>query len=346
MIKKKDGRGRLAEQLGVVVEDFDGVDAGGLSGLDLAGAGNELSAPSRRKIVDVCGEGDRIASGGEAGAAGSRIGQREEGSTVHEAVNVQNLFVDDHFHAGVAVFEVDDAHVVGLQILAGRVQPFKQFFIFYIHTRIIVPKVLETLTFGCVIMPYSHSGGIQMSSNQLLQYIVAVILMAYCIYQLYTSIKLFRKDRTGTAEYLKAHPGAERKSYSLAFVWFILACGILALVLACFGSFVTPEGQNTIIYQITYFCIGLIFLGLAADAFIHRHLIFSEDGYYLGGEAYRYRAILSMEQKKSFFSKNIRINFANGNSMETTRKMGEAIKDNWLAWKAAKKERKARKHAR
>lgn len=183
-----------------------------------------------------------------------------------------------------------------------------------------------------------------LSSNYILQIIIGLILVAYCAFQLYSSVKLYFKNKEGTAEYMAAHPDGKVEKYSLGLVYFILFFAVVSIGLAISGRLIAPEGQNPILYQVTYLCIGLIFLGLGMDAWIHRHIIFSDDGFYIAGDVYRYRMLTGCVPKNGLINKNIKLRFANGSEMDVPNKLGQAIEKNWQAWKAAKKERKSRRH--
>ena len=43
-------------------------------------------------------------------------------------------------------------------------------------------------------------------SNAVLQVIIMVIVILYCAYMLYSSLRLYKKDKAGAAEYMTVHP--------------------------------------------------------------------------------------------------------------------------------------------
>lgn len=182
-------------------------------------------------------------------------------------------------------------------------------------------------------------------SNAVLQAIVMVILVLYCAYMFYTSIRLWKKDKAGSEEYLRVHPEAKRESYSLWQSWLMVFMAVLCFVLMFFGDLITPEGQRTIVYQITYLCLGLIFLGLSLDVWLHRRILVSEDGFFYAGDTYRYRMINGMERKRGIFH-NMRLMLANGSTVEMAASMGAAVREDWMAWKEKKKEKKNRRRKR
>lgn len=347
MVQEEHGHGGPAKQVFVVVEDEHFIDARSLSGFDFIGDGDQLASSAWGEVVDGGLQGDGVPSGGEAGAACGCVGQRKQSAAMDEAVNIQDLLVDDHFHFCVAVGQIYHPHFVGLQVLAARIETRQERFVFFLHNLIIDRKTRRTTGHDYVIIARNNTQRERRemgSTNFVLQIVIGLILVAYCAFQLYSSVKLYFKNKAGVQEYMGAHPDGKMEKYSLGLVYFILFCAILSIGLAASGKLIAPEGQNPILYQVTYLCIGLIFLGLGMDAWIHRHVIFSDDGFYIGGEVYRYRMVSSVVPKNGLINKNIKLRFANGSELDVPNKLGQAIDKNWQAWKAAKKERKSRRH--
>ena len=121
------GRGP-AEEVFVFVVDEHFVDSGGPSGLDLGCHGNQPPAATRGQVVDGGRQGDGIPSGGEAGTAGRGIREGKQGTAVDKSVDVQDVLVNGHFHAGIPLPEFRHAHVVGLQVFAGGIQALLEAF--------------------------------------------------------------------------------------------------------------------------------------------------------------------------------------------------------------------------
>jgi hypothetical protein len=52
-----------------------------------------------------------------------------------------------------------------------------------------------------------------------------------------------------------------------------------------------------------------------------------------------------MEQKKGIF-KNVKLNMANGTELEMANRVGMAVREDWLAWKEKKKEKRKNRRNR
>ena len=59
-------------------------------------------------------------------------------------------------------------------------------------------------------------------SNAVLQVIIMVIVILYCAYMLYSSLRLYKKDKAGAAEYMTVHPEARRVSLSIWQAWLLV----------------------------------------------------------------------------------------------------------------------------
>ncbi len=92
-------------------------------------------------------------------------------------------------------------------------------------------------------------------------------------------------------------------------------------------------------------CIAIVFAGLTLEMWMHRTIIFSEDGFFIGTQYYRYRMIVTLEKRKGIV-KNIKVLFQNGDVIEVSQRIGEEIRVRFNEYKAKKKERKEkrRKH--
>ena len=128
LIQEEHGKRRAAEQDLLVVEDEDLIDAGRAAAGDFLGNCDQLSADARFDVIDGSGQRDAVSSGREAGRAGSRITQREQCAAMDEAMSVEDLLIDDHLHLGISFMDVDDAHVIALQIFRRAVEPLFQLF--------------------------------------------------------------------------------------------------------------------------------------------------------------------------------------------------------------------------
>lgn len=182
-------------------------------------------------------------------------------------------------------------------------------------------------------------------SNAVLQVIIMVIVILYCAYMLYSSLRLYKKDKAGAAEYMTVHPEARRVSLSIWQAWLLVGMGVLCFALVFFGNIITPEGQQVWMYQLTYFALGLVFLGLSLDVWLHRRLLLSNDGFFYAGDTYRFRMILNMEEKRGIF-KNVKLNLANGHELEMANRVGMTVREDWLTWKEKKKEKRKNRRNR
>lgn len=181
--------------------------------------------------------------------------------------------------------------------------------------------------------------------NLAIQGIVSIGLILYVGFSLSKTVKEFMAYRKNSKIYLEKFKGCKEEHYG---IWQCILLGLITLscfVMAVLAQYFSANPDELLLYRVAYLCIGIIFLGLTLEMWIHRSIIFSEDGFFLGTKAYRFRMITTLEKKKGIF-KTIRILFHNGESIQVSLKVGELIRLHYKAYNAKKKEKKEQRRKR
>ena len=120
---------------------------------------------------------------------------------------------------------------------------------------------------------------------------------------------------------------------------------VACIAMALLAQHFTDDMAQILLYRVAYLCIAIVFAGLTLEMWMHRTIIFSEDGFFIGTQYYRYRMIVTLEKRKGIV-KNIKVLFQNGDVIEVSQRIGEEIRVRFNEYKAKKKERKEkrRKH--
>lgn len=178
--------------------------------------------------------------------------------------------------------------------------------------------------------------------NSVFQWIISIGLILYVGYSTYKSVRGFVQYKKKSKAYLDTHKDAKQ------FFCGVWQCVILVIMtIGCLGMavaapyFVSDDSQ-LLLYRVAYLCIAIVFAGLVAEMWIHRTIIFSQDGFFIGTQSYRYRMIITLEKRKGIIH-NIKVLFQNGDVIEVSQKIGELIRERFNAFKAQKKEKKERR---
>lgn len=178
-----------------------------------------------------------------------------------------------------------------------------------------------------------------MMDNIIAKIIVALIFVGYTGYTTYKSIKLFVDYKKAYGEFKIAHKNAEFYSDGILFT-------VLSAILSGFSLFMTffsythpaNNGQE-FYYCMAYFCIAIIFIGLAFETYVRKRAYFIEDGMFYVDKIYRYKMMMKFEEK-GILIKNIRVLMAGGETLGMSKKMAILVSDKKDARKKLKKERK------
>ena len=181
--------------------------------------------------------------------------------------------------------------------------------------------------------------------NTGLQWIISIGLIAYVGYSLFKTGKEFREYRKNSKEYLAKHKDAKEEHYGIWQCTLLVIMTIACLGMALFAQLFSVDESQLLLYRVAYLCIGILFVGLMMEMWIHRSIIFTEDGFFIGTRAYRYRMITTLEKSKGII-KTIRVLFQNGDVIQVSLKIGELIRVRYNEFKAIKKEKKEKRRRR
>lgn len=166
--------------------------------------------------------------------------------------------------------------------------------------------------------------------------VVGLIFVGYTGYTTYKSIRLFVTFQKKFANFKEVH-----KKYTLyvdnGFLW--IASGVLAgfsFVMAFYCYANTTVDQRFYVV-LAYFCIGIIFVGLAFETYVRKRCFFIEEGIFYVEKIYRFRMMIRFEQRKRSLFKNIRIMMADGEKFEVSHKLGLKLEECSKTRRAKKK---------
>lgn len=177
--------------------------------------------------------------------------------------------------------------------------------------------------------------------NTLVKALVAVAIIAYTGYTTFKSIRLFLTFNSKKKSFLEAHKDAQL--YRDSQFWYIGAALLTIASFVCaFLSYTVPamsNGKDPFYFVLAYFCIGIVFAGLAFETYVRKRVYFFDEGIFYVDKIYRYRIMMNFEARKSLVQ-NVRILMAGGEKIEVSKKMGLMIEDKVRARKADKKNKK------
>ena len=179
--------------------------------------------------------------------------------------------------------------------------------------------------------------------NIVVKIVIALILVGYTSFTTSKSIRLFMTYESKKKNFLEVHKDDEL--YTDSKLWYIGAAllTVIAFVMAVLSYFM-PElsnGKDPFYFVLAYFCIGIVFAGLAFETFVRKRVYLFEDGIFYVDKIYRYRAMMNFEARKGIV-RNIRILIAGGEKFEVSKKMGLLIESRARAHKEEKKNKKKR----
>lgn len=181
--------------------------------------------------------------------------------------------------------------------------------------------------------------------NSVLQWIVSIGLILYVGYSLMKSGKEYSLYKKNSKAFLQSHKDAVELRLGK---WQCILLSVLTI--ACVGmavaaQYFTQDQTELLLYRVAYLCVAIVFAGLVLEMWMHRTIIFCEDGFFIGTQFYRYRMIVTLEKRKGIV-KNIKVLFQNGEVIEVSQRIGEEIRVRYNEYKAKKKEKKERRKKR
>lgn len=121
--------------------------------------------------------------------------------------------------------------------------------------------------------------------NTGLQWIISIGLIAYVGYSLFKTGKEFREYRKNSKEYLAKHKDAKEEHYGIWQCTLLVIMTIACLGMALFAQLFSVDESQLLLYRVAYLCIGILFVGLTMEMWIHRSIIFTEDGFFYRNES-------------------------------------------------------------
>ena len=178
--------------------------------------------------------------------------------------------------------------------------------------------------------------------NNALQWIVSIALVLYVGYSLVKSGKEYSLYKKNSKAFLETHKDAVECRYGKWQCALLVVMTVACIAMALLAQHFTDDMAQILLYRVAYLCIAIVFAGLTLEMWMHRTIIFSEDGFFIGTQYYRYRMIVTLEKRKGIV-KNIKVLFQNGDVIEVSQRIGEEIRVRFNEYKAKKKERKEKR---
>lgn len=164
-----------------------------------------------------------------------------------------------------------------------------------------------------------------------------IIVVALGVYQIYISVKRFKKHVEGRKEFLAINKETLNEAF-LEHTFWVAAYGIVSAVSFALGAYFFVKTTDYI-YASACIALGLIMLGFVLDSFVTRRSWYYEDGFFFEAKFYRYRSLAHIEPRKGIFPA-YDVRFHAQPDMIVSRKMGEKLKDKQAEWKKNRKEKK------
>lgn len=177
-----------------------------------------------------------------------------------------------------------------------------------------------------------------MMDSMITKIVVAAIFIGYTGYTTFKSINVFLTFRKKFANFKEVH-----KEYELYLdsKYMSIICSVLAIVgfgMAAYSA--THQTDQQFYFVMTYFCIGIIFVGLAFETYVRKRCFFVEEGIFYVDKIQRFRVMVKFEQRKRSLFRNVRVLMADGEKFEVSHKLGLLLEEKTKNRRKAKKNKK------
>lgn len=169
------------------------------------------------------------------------------------------------------------------------------------------------------------------------QIVIGIVLVGYMGYIFYQSVKGGISYKKNFENFKNVHKEYETYVDGGYWVWVMLALALVGFVMVFVSGNVTKDPTELYYYRLAYGCIGLVFLGLMIDSYTHRHIYFTEDGFFYEDHYYRYRMVASFEFKNGLLNRSCTVLMNNRDKLSMTSKIGQNCQERYKAFKKAKK---------
>jgi hypothetical protein len=165
---------------------------------------------------------------------------------------------------------------------------------------------------------------------------IAAIVFGYFGYGLVKTVKSYISYQTNLQQYLDNHKDAEIYKRPFIFTVFIACLSILCVVLGAVSGLMVTE--QVAYYRIAYWGIAILFAGIVFESYMKRQVCFTEEGFFLDGNTFRYRMVKDFKIRKGVV-RNVKIQFADGREVEVPRRLGYEVEKRYEAWKENRKQK-------
>lgn len=168
--------------------------------------------------------------------------------------------------------------------------------------------------------------------------VISLGLIAYVCFSAEKSIKNWMNYRKQVKEFYKDNKDVEL--YKESTFWWV-GLGLLSLIgfAMAISASMFVKADELYYIRLAYFCLAIVFAGLAFDTYTRKRLYFSHDGFLFADGYFRFRSIMDIQQQNGL-TRTSRILMVNSQKLIVSHKMAVMIDDHRLAWKKAKKVKK------
>ena len=173
--------------------------------------------------------------------------------------------------------------------------------------------------------------------KSILDIVAFIVVIGLGVYQLYNSIKRFKKHVDARNEFLAINKDTLKEEFLDHQKWAMIY-GAAAIALFALGIRFFLKTDDYL-YATACFCLGLIFAGYVLDCFVTRRSWYYEDGFYFENKFYRYRSLAAIEPKKGL-TKTYEVRFHAHPTVVVAPKMADKVKEKEAEWKKNRKDKK------
>lgn len=168
---------------------------------------------------------------------------------------------------------------------------------------------------------------------EILELIILIFFSVVFCFEGYQSIKKYKEFKESLKETLEKKPQCVVvKDYK----GFLVGYGIAALFLFLYSYFYFIS--NEIIYGLIMLLFGLFSISFALDTIVSKTTVFYESGFFYNLEHKKYRSILKIGDKHSFF-KGYTVRLTNNDEIYVSKKGRPILEEKLASYKERKKER-------
>ena len=173
---------------------------------------------------------------------------------------------------------------------------------------------------------------------EIFQWIISAGLIAYGVYTIIHSIKLFKADKQDSETFMRLHPEAVVYKKGGGQSLFLIILGVFGIFMAFSASAFAKDLQETLLFQITYLGVGVVFLGLSVEVYLKQILYVGDNNFHCAGNTYKFKSIVKIENAGSIFKKKD-IYLQNGEYLRLPAKLGIFVEEGHKQWRIQKKKK-------